>query len=595
MSTNTLTNRAAGQTILDSFFNDVHAALNQQLVGRNASGVPTSGQELGTVAIPWGTIRSNAIVVGGQTLDPSLTTSPQNVVSSGVTRSSSNQPAFLDPDGSALTVVLDATPTAFVYDVNGTSVSIAADITKTGLTAAPGSNNTALINDADAADQADTRTWGEYTHSKTLTVDAMGTEITALVGKYAAFSLAGTTTEYFIGLVKSATEITNCFRGFFYDSSGNPVKRAAFSDNDVLTLLKLGFVFVENDGATVDVSYVNPTWSFTSPSAPVTGEYWYDMANNVWKRYDGASFVIINRTLVGYIANSTTACVGARCVDFYKRYDDNKSVDLEIQSTEIVRASNSKAFVNVLGVNQYFELSKPTWNITTDLAASADMYDATEQASRNYYLYLTDTGDTVMSDMEPYWRPELRGKYHPHNPWRAVGIAFNNASSNITMVVGFSDELSLGSVVQTAYVQDGIVATGSGTFATTGNTIPVITDGNEFMTLDFLPTEAKNLLLIEVVFNGSESTDTGDGLVVALFKNGATDAVAAIQSDEQAFLGVVQNQSFNHHERAATSQKITYSVRAGTNSGPMTFNGENGAARLGGVMASSIRIIEVKA
>ena len=129
MGVNTLTDRSDGQTITEDFFNDIHQALNGDLVGRNATGVPTSGQNLGTVAIPFGTLRANAVVINGQTIDPSLTTIPQNVVISGAVRSGSNQPAFLDPDGSALTAVIDGTPTSLVYDVNGTSVTLSAGIT----------------------------------------------------------------------------------------------------------------------------------------------------------------------------------------------------------------------------------------------------------------------------------------------------------------------------------------------------------------------------------------------------------------------------------------------------------------------------------
>jgi hypothetical protein len=60
------------------------------------------------------------------------------------------------------------------------------------------------------------------------------------------------------------------------------------------------------------------------------------------------------------------------------------------------------------------------------------MYSATEQASTMYYLYVTDKGETVISDISPYFRSDLFGEYHPHNPWRCVGLAYNDASSDIS-------------------------------------------------------------------------------------------------------------------------------------------------------------------
>ena len=37
MGTGTLTDRASGQIILDTFFNDIHSVLNGDFVGRNST------------------------------------------------------------------------------------------------------------------------------------------------------------------------------------------------------------------------------------------------------------------------------------------------------------------------------------------------------------------------------------------------------------------------------------------------------------------------------------------------------------------------------------------------------------------------------
>lgn len=428
MAENTLNTRASGEVIQPQHFNDIKSSICTDFVGRNSAGVPTAGQSLGTIGTPWGTLRASNAIIAGDALDVSQVTAPQNRIISGKTRTSSNQPAFITPNGTGLSLIIAGGTTNLELDVNGTNVTVSTNITVSGLTAAPGTNNTALINDTDAAGQADTRLWGEPEHRKTITMDTVGSNISALVGKYAAFKL---NSEYFIAYVNSATELTQCRRGYFYDSTLVPMNRGTFSNNDTLTLQKLGWLFVENNGTTTDVTYNNPVWGFSAPGSPVTGDYWYDLQNNVWKRYDGAAFQIINRVLIGMFINSNTACVGARCIDFFAKYEDTNTMALSKFSTEIVKGSKLNQKVRVAGHTFDFGNSLATWNITTDLASADDMYSATEQASTMYYLYVTDKGEEVISDISPYFRSDLFGEYHPHNPWRCVGLAYNDASSDI--------------------------------------------------------------------------------------------------------------------------------------------------------------------
>lgn len=55
--TNTLTDRASGETITASFFNDIHDALSGTVVPRNSSGAPTTGGgDLGSSTYRWGDI-----------------------------------------------------------------------------------------------------------------------------------------------------------------------------------------------------------------------------------------------------------------------------------------------------------------------------------------------------------------------------------------------------------------------------------------------------------------------------------------------------------------------------------------------------------
>ena len=437
MGLGTLNNRSDGQTILDTFFNDIHGVLNGSFVGRNTSGVATANQDLGTAAIPWGSARITNLVINGSSLDTSQLTSPQNRIVSGKVRSTSNQPAYLTPTGSAATFTIAGSTTSLVVDINGTAVTLSSDLSSSA-TVAPGSNNTCAVNDSTAADQEDTKLWGEYGHRKeSITVGSMGSEISALIGSYQAFSLNnGVTTEYFMAYVASSTSLTKCRRGYFYDSSLAPKNRIAFTNTDTITLLKAGYVFLEDDATTVEVSYTAPHYGQYQPSSPATGDYWYDTANTVWKRYDGSSFQSTDRILVGIVVSDATNCVGARSEYFYKEYSTENTIDADVQSTEIVEGVNLGARISVDGNVIEFRKTRVQWNITTDLAAAADMYNASEQASTVYYGYISDQGEPVLSDISPYWDDERGSPYHPHNPWRLAAMLYNDGSSNIVQAGG---------------------------------------------------------------------------------------------------------------------------------------------------------------
>lgn len=156
----------------------------------------------------------------------------------------------------------------------------------------------------------------------------------------------------------------------------------------------------------------------------------------------------------------------------------------------------------------------------------------------------------------------------------------------------FSPERALlDSIVQIRYTQTGAVNTGS-TAMPIDDTIPQNTEGDEYMTLAITPTNANNKLLIEASFQGANSAVNHVG--VALFQDATANALAA-----QFVTVPAANQSFTtflrHEMTAGTTSVTTFKIRAGRqNTGTITFNGLSGSRIFGGVMASSIRITEIK-
>ncbi len=378
---------------------------------------------------------------------------PANRIVSGAKRSGSNQSLFLDANGAAASVVIDASPTALALYINGVAVTQSADITISGLSLAPSSNNTALVNNARYADQTWTRWIGE--NDWDLTVDAMGSEISALVGKWAAFKIFdGVNTEYFLAYVKSSTALSHIRRGWYFDSTGVPVKRIKFADNDTITLMKLSWIFLKSDG-TAAVTYTNPVYSVTQPSSPSVGDYWFDQVNETWKVHNGASFVSSSAILVGTCIQDTANCVAARSVDFYAVYDATNTIKPEMLSVTQM-GSKSGGLISVAGNFFEYRNTDPKWSMTANLAGSEDMYDATEQVSTYYFAYITETGEVKISDMYPYYREDMLGFYHPYNPWRCVGETYNSAGSDLEWGQGIHEKSEA-----LAYTPGGFGATGT--------------------------------------------------------------------------------------------------------------------------------------
>lgn len=433
MGTNTLTPVAPG-TVEPEHINDIQDALIEDLVPRDASGVPTDqAGSLGTPTIQWAEVRSKAFYENGVDILSAEVFDTRNKLISGRTRSGGSFPVILNPAGAGtgLDEATISTTTDLIFDVNGTRYTLGSDIVISGLDAAPAANNTCLVNEPTLSAQNFTRTLGEqYSVQEYITVDAMGSEITALVGTIQAFILThSATNEYMLAYVESTTKLSQIRRGYFYDTNGTPVKRQLVSDNDVITLLKIGYVFLDIDLATADVSYKTPVWAYASPASPATGDYWYDLSEDTWKRYNGTIFISVDRTLIGTVVSNTAECIGARSEWFAGTYRNLNTAILQLDSTSTVSMKQRNTVVQVGTKLLDFGLSRVQWDMASHYASSNDRY-ATESASTYYFMYLDETGTPKISDIEPVYEPVLKGFYFPHNTWRACGRQLNNSSSN---------------------------------------------------------------------------------------------------------------------------------------------------------------------
>jgi hypothetical protein len=467
----------AGAPVTRDWPNKIHAVLKGDFVGRDVTtGNPAAGQNLGTALYPWGMLYAQDAVIGGVPLRNQIETSGYKNVS-GKTRAGSNAPQFLVPaGGTSLNFTVIGTSTPLVFQTGGVTYSISADIT-TAMSAGPGAiaANQAVINDATAAAQAATRTWGEYGSLSNLTIGTVGANISAKVGQWLAFKLTGTTTEYFLAYVDSATSLARAFRGYFFDSTLAPVKRTTFSNAAGIQLLNLGWVFIDAN-ATLDISQSNtnnnPVYSKTAPAAPVTNDYWFDIANQAWWQWNGSGWIAKSRHLVGLVVADNAGCKAARSFDFWSLARRDNTIELVVDSTTQIKSTGLFQMANIQGKRLSFGTSRRVWDKTASVAATTERYNAAVTASTTEYCYLSDQGQEILSDMEPYWRADLFGYYHPYNPWRAMGYETPDGSANFVLgsAVNYFEAIKLTSAVTS-------VSASSGNFSTNSTSVISVTNG----------------------------------------------------------------------------------------------------------------------
>jgi hypothetical protein len=140
--------------------------------------------------------------------------------------------------------------------------------------------------------------------------------------------------------------------------------------------------------------------------------------------------------------------------------------------------------------------------------------------------------------------------------------------------------------VQTSAVS--AVATGT-TVIPVDDTIPQITEGDQYMTLAITPVNVNSTLEIDILFNAS--TSGGGPILAALFQDATANALAAFIIQQATGTGGVTH-VLKHVMTAGTTSATTFRIRAGGTAGTLTFNGASGVRQFGGVMASRITIKE---
>lgn len=166
-----------------------------------------------------------------------------------------------------------------------------------------------------------------------------------------------------------------------------------------------------------------------------------------------------------------------------------------------------------------------------------------------------------------------------------------NTAAIQTSAVDYT-KVAAGFAVQEASVLSTAVATGT-TIMMRDDTIPQITEGNEYLTLAYTPKSATNILLIQVTMMLSSSV--ANNLIMALFQDATANALAVSEVNISAGTSVTTI-TLNYTMVAGTTSSTTFRGRAGGSvAGTTTFNGSSGARLYSTTTKSSIVITEYKA
>lgn len=368
------------------------------------------------------------------------------------------QPSFLIPNGST-GLRLKASVTPFKAYIKGSLITVNADVDFSGLTAA--TSFTCLVNDAAQTGNQSSKLTGES--GSVITIDT-NVGSAPVAGSFNAWKIVhSAATEYFFGRFDSATQISACYRGFFFDSSSVTIPRLPTSDNDAITMCKAVYVFFTNVASTpaLEITYNLPTISGTQPLSGSSGDWWLDLNVNIWKKFNGTSWADGNGLWIGMGVMDGASIAGTRPFDFGKAFSATNTVIPTTADVATVKSKYLSSTISVYGSLMKFDKNILSWSMATNLDSGI-----TEAANTTYYFYITQFGVVVISDVAPHRRREdLLGDYHPSKPWRCVAVALNDGSLNLgtstqqdTITLGkvIAESLQINSVVTSSLVDQSV-------------------------------------------------------------------------------------------------------------------------------------------
>ena len=226
---------------------------------------------------------------------------------------------------------------------------------------------------------------------------------------------------------------------------------------------------------------------------------------------------------------------------------------------------------------------------TGDVALGAGNIDVGTLAATTYYIYATASGAATTTPLM-FSTDALAPSGIGTAPYRRIGWFENTAVASLAVTyAGEYDAEMTEKIINISYRQIEGSATGTGLLPF-DNSIPQITEGNEFMRLLHAPSSAANKLKIDVNCYASHNVPS-EPIQAALFKLGTADALRSGLVEGAAAPSQPSLISFTHYMPAAVTSLITFTVRIGSpDAGTLSFNSP---FYHNGKVASSITVTEI--
>jgi hypothetical protein len=144
--------------------------------------------------------------------------------------------------------------------------------------------------------------------------------------------------DFFSASNLNLTLIANATDPFEVSVAGKRVKLVA---NVVFAVTDTAhnFIFIDQTGALSRVA-TPPTYAFTAPAGPASGDMWFDLGKNQMKTWNGAAWVASNKVMIGYVRadaaaiNARYVCmpIGAYPLWLYNSYGDGSDGFLDVSA-----------------------------------------------------------------------------------------------------------------------------------------------------------------------------------------------------------------------------------------------------------------------
>jgi len=225
------------------------------------------------------------------------------------------------------------------------------------------------------------------------------------------------------------------------------------------------------------------------------------------------------------------------------------------------------------------------WTAAVSSSPSVKSFSPSELVTTSSWSATADLAQTVYSTTTRTSQPLVYLGYLELTSTSSPGVW-----SSVDKIVNWEPDVLLpGAVVQVQETITGEVASGT-TQIPADDTIPQITEGDQYLTQAITPKSVMNKLEIEIATQLSHVSTAG--MRTCLFRDATADALSSSSGDTEA--SGEGNCYINHTLTAGSTAATTFRVRAGANvAGTTTLNGVSGARVFGGTLNSFIKILEI--